>query len=162
MQSPPKTTPPGSSRRPRDPRLTPRTSWNAALLTMLRWMVIMGGLVIIVDLGTQAIQQRVSGQDLATELESGNLIANVVLFSILGAIVARQTGLFYLGAVAGLLASLIDGIVVLAAQSLAPMPGEPAPPDVYLLYNMAYGTIPAAVSGFVSSLIDRASGPRSK
>ena len=162
MQSPPKTTPPGQSRRPREPRLTPKTSWNTALLVMLRWVVIIGGLVIIVDLGTQLIQQRMNGQDVGTELEQANLISNVVLFSILGAIVARQTGVFYLAALAGLLASLLDGLVVAAAASMAPPPGEQAPVDVYLLTNVAYGTIPAAVSGFVSSLIERASGPRPK
>jgi len=137
--------------------------WNAAMLAMLRWVVILGGLVIIVDLGTHAIQQRIAGSgDVLAELTNANLIANVVLFSILGAAVARQTGIFYLGALAGLLASLVDGVVVATAASMAPPPGEPAPIDVYLATNIAIGTIPAAVSALVSMLVERMSGPRAK
>jgi hypothetical protein len=162
MQSPPQTTPPGQSRRPREPRLTPKTSWNAAFLMVLRWVVIIGGLVIIVDLGTQLMQQRMSAQDGGGDLDQANLISNVVLFSILGAVVARQTGVFYLAALAGLLASLLDGLVVVAATSLAPPPGERAPIYLYLLVNIGLGTIPATVSGFVSSLLERTQGPRPK
>ena len=161
MQSPPKATPPIPPRRTRESRPAPKLSWNAALLTMLRSVGLIGGLVIIVDLGTHAILQRVTGEEVLVEIGAGNQIANVVLFSILGAVVARRTGMFYLSALAGLLASLIDGAVVLAAASLAPLPGNPAPVDQYLLQNLAYGVIPATVSGFVSTLVERASGPRS-
>jgi hypothetical protein len=134
---------------------------NAALLVTLRWSVLMGGLVIIVDLGTQAIQQRTApGPDAIGELSTANLIANIVLFSILGAAVARQTGIFYLAALAGLLASILDGIVVATAASMAPPAGEAMPIDMYLLQNILIGTIPAAVSGFVASLVDRVSGTR--
>lgn len=128
---------------------------------MLRSVGLIGGLVIIVDLATHAILQRVTGEDVLVEIGAANQIANVVLFSILGAVVARRTGMFYLSALAGLLASLLDGAVVLAAASLAPLPGNPAPVDQYLLQNLAYGVIPATVSGFVSTLVERASGPRS-
>ena len=137
--------------------------WNAALLTMLRWVVILGGLVIIVDLGTHAIQQRIAGTgDVALELTNANLVANVVLFSILGAVVARQTGVFWLGAVAGFLAALLDGLVVATAATLAPPPGEASPVDIYLATNLVIGTIPAAVSALVSNFIERLSGPRSR
>jgi hypothetical protein len=133
------------------------------MLVVARWVVLLGGLVIIVDLGTHAIQQRVTGgAEVLAELSNANLIANVVLFSILGAAVARQTGIFYLGALAGFLAALLDGLVVAAAASLAPPPGEPAPIDVYLATNIAIGTIPAAVSALVSNLVERMSRPRAR
>jgi hypothetical protein len=149
-------------RRVRDPH-TPRMALNAAILAMLRWVVILGGLVIIVDLGTHALLQRMSSNgEVLNELGNANTIANVVLFSILGAVVARQTGIFYLGAVAGLLASLVDGLVVATAGSMAPPPGGAPPIDQYLAFNIAIGTIPAAVSALVSNLVERMSGPRSR
>jgi hypothetical protein len=136
---------------------------NAALQIMGRWVLLLGGLVIIVDLGTHLLLQRsTGGPEALNELDYANKIANVVLFSILGAVVARQTGLFYLGALAGLLASLLDGVVVAAAASMAPPPGEPAPVDVYLLYNVLVGTTPAAVSAVVSRLVDQLYGPRAR
>ena len=135
---------------------------NAALQIVLRWVLLLGGLVIIVDLGTHAIIQRVVGTDVLGELNNANLVLNVVLFSILGAVVARQTGMFYLGALAGLLAALLDGVVVATAASMAPPPGEQAPVDAYLLTNMLIGTIPAAVSALVSNLVERLFGPRSR
>ena len=135
---------------------------NAALLVTLRWSVLIGGLVIIVDLGTQAIQQRTApGPDAIAELSNANLIANIVLFSILGAAVARQTGIFWLAALAGLLASILDGVVVATAASMAPPPGDAMPIDMYMLQNILIGTIPAAVSGVVSTLAERFSGTRS-
>ena len=134
---------------------------NAALLATLRWSVLIGGLVIIVDLGTQAIQQRSAPTpDAIAELSQANLILNVVLFSVLGAAVTRQTGLFYFAALAGLLASILDGIVVATAASMAPPPGDQMPIDMYLLQNILIGTIPAAVAGFVTSMVERMSGPR--
>jgi hypothetical protein len=99
----------------------------------LRWSVLIGGLVIIVDLGTQAIQQRTApSPDAIGELSTANLIANIVLFSILGAAVARKTGIFYLAALAGLLASILDGIVVATAAS-RPRHGEGCPRSRSLL-----------------------------
>ncbi|MDQ3811784.1 MAG: hypothetical protein M3336_15995, partial [Chloroflexota bacterium] len=126
---PPKPTPP--PRGTRDSRAGPRIPQNAALAILLRWVLLIGGLIIIVDLGTHALQQR-SSTEVLPELTSANLAANVVLFLTLGAIVARQTGLFYLGVVGGLLAALLDGVVVASAASLAPPPGGAAPLDAYL------------------------------
>jgi len=162
MQSPPKTTPPVPPRRTGDPRTTPRLTLNAALLAMARSVILIGGLVIIADLATLALSQRTTAQDGVGQFDAANLIVNVVLFSMLGAIVARQTGLFYLSALAGLLAALIDAAVVIAAWTAAPRAGGNPPLDEYLLQNVAFGVIPAAVSGFVSSLVDRVSGPRSR
>src|SRR4051812_44225975 len=105
---PPRATPPRESR----PRLGPRKTWNAALLATLRWATLIGGLVIIVDLATQALEQRATGPDQVNELSIANQVANVVLFSILGAVVARETGVFYLATLAAIIAAMLDGIVV--------------------------------------------------
>jgi len=138
-------------------------SFNAALLSMLRSAILIGGLVIVADLATLALQQRVTGQEVLDEFNAANTVMNVVLFSILGAMVARQTGLFYLSALAGLLASVLDAAVVIAAWTMAPQPGGNPPVDAYLLQNVALGVIPAAVSGFVATLVERAAGgPRSR
>jgi len=131
------------------------------LLATLRWSVLIGDLVIIVDLGTQAIQQRSAPTpDAIAELSQANLILNIILFSVLGAAVTRQTGLFYFAALAGLMASVLDGIVVATAASMAPPPGDQMPIDMYLLQNILIGTIPATVAGFVTSMVERMSGPR--
>jgi hypothetical protein len=136
---------------------------NAALTIVMRWVLLIGGLVIIVDLGTHALIQRVvGGAEAVGELGGANLVANIALFSVLGAVVARQTGMPYLGALAGLLASLLDGVVVATAASMAPPPGGAEPIDTYLLWNMAYGTVPAAVAALVSTLVERMFGPRSR
>ena len=37
---------------------------------------------------------------------------------------------------------------------------EQMPIDMYLLQNILIGTIPAAVAGFVTSIVERMSGPR--
>src|SRR3954471_923212 len=109
-EPPPKPYPPPPPRKIRDSRTRPKMPFNAALLATVRWSALIGGLVIIVDLGTQAIQQRTApGPDAIAELGSANFVANIVLFSILGAVVARQTGVWYLAALAGLLASVLDG-----------------------------------------------------
>jgi hypothetical protein len=158
MQSPTKATPP---RHTRDPR-SPRPPLNTALLEMLRPVVLIGGLVIIVDLGTQAIMQRNPGQDALDQLQTANAIANVALFSVLGAIVARQTGRFYLSALAGLLASLLDAAVVLAASIMAPPPGGSVPIDAYLLQNFLFAVVPATISGVVVVVVERTSGTRQR
>ncbi len=136
-----------------------------ALLSMLRSAVLIGGLIIIADLATQLFMQRSSGPESVEELNAANTVINVVLFSVLGAMVARQTGLFYLSGIAGLLASLLDAAVVILAWTMAPLPGGNPPIGDYLLSNVLLGIIPAAISGVVSNLVERTTssgGPRSK
>jgi hypothetical protein len=161
-QPPPKPAPPAPPRRSRDSRLVPRTNWRTALIETVRWATLIGGLVIIVDLGTQALQQRSSTPDSINDLAIANQVLNVVLFSVLGAIVARQTGLFVLSALAAVIAAVIDGVVVAAAASLAPMAGGTMPLGEYMLLNLTLSTIPATVSGFVATLVERMAGPRAR
>ena len=135
---------------------------------MLRWGLLLGGLVIIVDLASQAASQRtVSADDLGV-IESADQIINFVLFSILGVVVVRDSGLIYLGAVAGIFASLLDAIVVAAATSMAPLPGPVeevllfgiaiSPVFAGFLFNLAIGTVFAGISGVVYALLQRWSG----
>src|SRR4051812_34901486 len=161
-QPPPKPVPPAPPRGPRDSRLVPRTNWRTALIDTVRWGTLMGGLVIIVDLATQAMQQRSPTPESINDLAIANQVLNVVMFSVLGAIVARQTGLFVLSALAAVIAAVIDGIVVAAAASLAPTPGGTLPFGEYMLLNLTLSTIPATVSGFVATLVERMAGPRGR
>ena len=66
-----------------------------------------GGLVIIVDLATQRVMQRTATPDDPAARRRRQII-NFVLFLMLGVVVVRETGLFYLGALAGVFASVLD------------------------------------------------------
>jgi hypothetical protein len=120
----------------------------------------MGGLVIIADLATQALLQRTFSAEDARALTTVDEIVNYVLFSLLGILVVRQTGLSYAGAVAGVFASLLDAIVVASASLLAPAATPFAAVEEIFLSNLAIGTVFAGVSGLVYSLVQRWSGGR--
>lgn len=152
---PPRPTSPGGA--PRQAR--PRPTLQAAGISVLRWSVLIGGLVIIADLIEKLMQQRLTDATAVDELYVTDLFVNVILFSVLGAVVVRETGRFYLGAAAGVIASLLDAVVVVAASSLAPGPGDPLPVQQYFLQNVAIGTLSAGLSGIVSSLVRARPGP---
>ena len=78
--------------------------------------MLIGGLVIIVDLGAQAISQRTASPDDLDAIGTADELINFVLFAVLGILVVRDGGLIYLGAIAGVFASLLDAIVVAAAS----------------------------------------------
>ena len=120
----------------------------------------MGGLVIIVDLATQVALQRMPAPDEVDAIGAADEIINFVLFSILGILVVRDSGLIYLGAIAGVFASLLDTVVVAAAASMAPPAGQPAPIGDVFLFNLAIGTVFAGIGGVVYALLQRWSGGR--
>ncbi|TMF03227.1 MAG: hypothetical protein E6I52_08020 [Chloroflexi bacterium] len=123
--------------------------------SVLRWGLLIGGLVIVVDLGAQAMSQRTASPDDLNAIGSADEVINYVLFSILGIIVVRDTGLFYLGAVAGVLASLLDAMVVAAAASMAPPPNGALPFEQYFAENLAIGVLFAGLSGVMYFIIQR-------
>lgn len=155
---PPPLTPVGNHRPSRDGR--PRPTPQAASISVLRWGLLIGGLVIIVDLGAQAMSQRTASPDDLNAIGSADELINYVLFSILGIIVVRDTGVFYLGAVAGVLASLLDAMVVAAAASMAPPPNGALPFEQYFAENLAIGVLFAGLSGVMYFIIQRWSGRR--
>jgi hypothetical protein len=121
----------------------------------VRWGVLIGGLVIIADLASQAISQRTLSQDDLAAIGAVDEIVNWVLFSVLGILVVRETNLIYLGAVAGIFASLLDAIVVAAATAMAPPIGPEVPIEVYFLHNLAIGFLFAGLSGVVYLVVQR-------
>jgi len=152
-QPPPSPTPVGNHRPSRDGR--PRPTPQAVSASVLRWGLLIGGLVIIVDLGAQVMSQRTASPDDLNAIGSADEVINYVLFSILGIIVVRDTGLFYLGAVAGVLASLLDAMVVAAAASMAPPPNGALPFEQYFAENLAIGVLFAGLSGVMYFIIQR-------
>ena len=120
----------------------------------------MGGLVIIVDLASQVASQRTLIVDDLDAIWAADEIINFVLFSILGILVVRDSGLIYLGAIAGVFASLLDAIVVAAATSMAPPAGPAAPIEEVFLFNLAIGTVFAGIGGVVFAMLQRWSGGR--
>ena len=128
--------------------------------SVLRWSLLIGGLIIIADLGTLVIQQRIAaGPDVLNALDIADQVVSILLYSLVGVAVQRETGRVYLGGLAGLLAGLLDGIVLAAAASLAPRPGDEAnTPEMQLLWNVIEGALLAAVSAWFSTLARRRAG----
>ncbi len=127
---------------------------------MVRWGLLLGGLVIIVDLATQVILQRTLAPQEVDAIAAADEIINFVLFSILGILVVRDSGLIYLGAIAGVFASLLDAVVVAAATSMAPPAGQQARIEDVFLFNLAVGTVFAGTGGVVYAMLQRWSGGR--
>lgn len=154
--------PPG--RTPRNARQTPST-FLLPFESPLRWGVLMGGLMIVVDLATRAMQQRLpEGADTGALLAGANLLLNALFLSILGTSVLRQTGRVRLAALGGLVAGLLDGIVVGAASALAPpgnLGGELTPGELWLemvLQNLVLGVVLASLSAWIGTLARRGAG----
>jgi hypothetical protein len=122
--------------------------------------LLIGGLVIIADLGSLAISQRTISADDVAAVEMGDQIVNYVLFSVLGILVVRDTGLMYAGVLAGVFASLLDAVVVAAASLMAPTATPVGVVEEVFLNNLAIGTVFAGISGVVYSLVQRWSGGR--
>jgi hypothetical protein len=138
-----------------------RPVWpRSASVSVVRLGVLIGGLVIICDLGVQAIIERTASADEIAMWQFLDEIANYVLFSILGILVVRDTGLMYAGAIAGVLGSLLDAVVVAAATIMAPQVTPMEVVEEGFVYNLAIGTVFAGLSGVVYALVQRWSGGR--
>jgi hypothetical protein len=139
-------------------RKTPRLS--VLLVAVVRWGVLIGGLVIIADLATKAMTQGSVSADDASAIAAADQLANWVLYSILGIAIVRQTGVIYSGALAGLLAAVLDAILVAAVNWLTPP--VPSLPEIQALFisNVVTGTLFSGVSGIVYGTVQRLSGGR--
>ena len=151
-------TPIGNHRPSRDGRSRPTP--RSASISVFRWGLLIGGLVIIADLGTQVIAQRATSPDDLVAIYNADELVNYILFSLLGILVVRDTGVFYLGAVAGVLGSLLDAVVVAAAATMAPPAGGAAPLEEYFARNLAIGILFAGLSGGMYFVVQRWSGAR--
>src|ERR1700726_1452088 len=85
---PPAPNPTGQPRPSRDGRPPPTS--QAASFSVLRWGLLMGGLVIIVDLAAQVASQRTLVADDLDAIGAADEIINFILFSILGILVVRD------------------------------------------------------------------------
>lgn len=144
---------------PRSPRSGGAAPWSrSASVAVLRLGLLVGGLVIILDLFFMLFTQHsVNADDIAT-FDLMDLFLNVVLFSLLGVLVVRQTGLTLAGAVAGLFAGLLDAIVITAAFLMIPPPQTFDMLEGRFVQNLVVGTLVAGVSGLVFALGRRWSG----
>jgi hypothetical protein len=130
---------------------------------VLRWGSLIGGLIIIVDLAAKALQQRLApGSDVVQSLEPVDLMLNAILLSIAGAAVMRETHSVRMSALAGLIAGLLDALVLAAADVLAPTPGAPMSVSDALIGNISLnvitGVVLAAAAGWFTRLSQRRSG----
>jgi hypothetical protein len=122
----------------------------------VRWGILAGGLLIIADLTTRLILQR-AGQDAAEALGTIDVLVNAVLLAVAGASVERESGGIRWAALAGLLAGLLDALVIAAANGINPPPDQGNP--LYLaLQNVAQGPVLATAAAWVSSLARRRTG----
>jgi len=156
---PPPSVPSNGQHRPTRERRTPPTM-RFASASVLRWGVLIGGLIIIADLATQAIVQRTTSPDDINAVFVVDQIVNWILFSSLGIIVVRETGLFYLGAIAGVFASLLDSIVVATAGIMAPPAGGQVSVEDVFANNLVIGIVFAGCSGVVYMVVQRWSSGR--
>jgi hypothetical protein len=129
----------------------------AAALSALRWGLLVGGLLIIADLTTRLLVQRM-GPDAADTLNQIDLAVNWALLFTAGISVQRETGRVLWGGAAGLLAGLLDAVVIAAANSLNPPPG-PQDPLGLLVQNVVQGPIAALIAAFSSWLLRRRASP---
>lgn len=137
---------------------------RTAFLSSLRWGLLIGGLVIIADLATLAMVQRSFSQDDQVAIFQTDVMANWVLFSILGVVVVRETRVFYAGILAGIFAALVDTAVVYVAQTMADMGGPSINLVDVVLQSIVVNVGFAAVSGIAYYMIQRSTssgkGPR--
>lgn len=148
--SPARDSPPGS------PRAGGKLRWpRSASISVLRLGVLIGGLVIIVDLLTMLITEQTANQDEILVWAQIDEFANYVLFSLLGVLVVRDTGLMLSGVVAGVFASLLDAIVVTAASLMVPPPPSAEILGFGFARNLLIGTLFSGLSGVVYALVQR-------
>jgi hypothetical protein len=157
-QPPPSPPAPTGQARPSRDRRTPLVPPRAAAINIVRWSVLLGGLVIIADLAAMAAFQRTMSPDDLSAIQTVDDLANYGLFSILGVVVVRDTRLFYAGVIAGLLASFLDGVVVAAARLLTPIAGVTGAVGEVFLTNLVIGVVFAGASGLMYVLVRRWSG----
>ena len=154
-------TPPSPTRAtpPRPPRSGGSSRWpRTASVSVVRLGLLFGGLIIIVDLGFMALNQRTLSADDIAAFEQIDLVLNLVLFSILGVLVVRETKIMFAGAIAGLFAGLLDAIVVTAAALMVPPPQSLENLEGQFAQNLVIGTVFAGLSGIVFALVQRWSG----
>jgi hypothetical protein len=130
------------------------------LTSAVRRGVLIGGLVIIADLATRAISQRALSPDDVSAVRVADEVLNYVLYSVLGIAVARETRVMYAGLLAGLIASLLDAIVVSAAAVVVPPTDLTGTVEELFISNVLIGTLFAGISGLVYDLVQRLSGAR--
>lgn len=126
---------------------------------VLRWGVIVGSAIVLIDLATLLLQQGpLSGQaDLLTYLD---LFANVFLLAALGDRVAREAGSPRSAAEAGVLAGTIAGLAAVAAAAAFGVPGATEESAIVgtLAWNVAQGGLLALLAGWLAA---RRPAPRS-
>jgi hypothetical protein len=136
------------------------TTTRDASVSVVRWGLLFGGLVIIADLVSRVATQRTVSPEDQNAIEAADQLVNFILFAILGIVVVRETSLIYMGAITGAFASLLDAIVVAAANSMAPVAGPASSMEQLFVFNLAVGTLFAGVSGAIYVLVQRWSGRR--
>lgn len=134
----------------------------------LHWAALLGGITTVVDLALLAVQQRTVGGTPGEDPLFGSLslVASAVLYSTAGASVVRDTGRVAFAATAGLLAGMIDGMVVGAASAmLTPVsPGTPEAANAQLLWlnvlalNVLLGLLLALLAATIVNLMARRMG----
>ncbi len=151
------------SRQQRTPQTPLPHGWWS---TVAKRGLLLGGLVIVADLAILALQQRTDATaDTANAFDTLDLFVNVILFSLAGGLVFRETGLVRLGVWAGTLAGLAAGAVTGAAVALTAQPSTieppPTPDQVWfgtLVTNMFLGTLFSALGAWLASRVGRVRG----
>ena len=128
----------------------------------LRWGVGIGLLVAAFDTLAFVVSRWFTpDSDAAAYIALADQFANVVLFSLVGLRVGRQTRVVRAAAEAGVLAGIVAGLVALGIGVLMPSAEQPmnTPRDVIatLALNIAMGGVLALLNGWIATRERRAS-----
>lgn len=131
----------------------------------MAWGLGVGVLVALIDAVAVAVTRGLpSGSDLALYVDAADQLVNVVLYSLVGLRVGRETGVVRSAAEAGVLAGIIAGAAASLSGYIFPDPnvvGDVARQVIGVLaLNVAMGGILAWVNGWLSRRPTRNRTPR--
>jgi hypothetical protein len=123
-----------------------------------RWGLLCGALIVVIDTAARLAAAGQPETSLQAALAANiDLLANLILFSVCGYQVGRQTRMVRSAAEAGVTAGLLAGVAALVVGQLIPPAEASASMLVSVLaLNVAMGGVLALSSGFLGSRVPQA------
>ncbi len=123
-----------------------------------RWGLLCGALIVVIDTAARLAAAGQTETSLQAALAANiDLLANLILFSVCGYQVGRQTRMVRSAAEAGVTAGLLAGVAALVVGQLIPPAEASASALVSVLaLNVAMGGVLALSSGFLGSRVPQA------
>jgi hypothetical protein len=137
----------------------------SATSRLLHWTVIAAGLAIISDLVVRLMMGPAADAEAQAGFATFSIFLNVLVYSVAGTALGRETGRVSRAALAGALAGLLVGIFAGITNALAPLPTDDpaaaqAAPYVNLLLNVLTGLVSMTLSAGMAIMVQRSSRGR--